>query len=146
MGSDETFCATCGSDRNAELRILGLELTALASARKWILGIGIWYVVSGFLTIAMMSDQLSADGKNLLLGISFGLCGAHVLLYFWAKKQPLPAAIVAMVLFVSLQLLNAVTDPSTIYKGVVIKVLFVVVLVKAIQAGYEVQRLRGQRR
>ncbi|HTJ40981.1 MAG TPA: zinc ribbon domain-containing protein [Kofleriaceae bacterium] len=146
MESSETFCSKCGADRESELKIAALEMTALSSARKWILGIGVWYVISAFLTIAMTQGPIDTHARDQLLGISFGLLVAHGLLFLWAKKQPLPAAIVAMVLFISLQLMNAVLDPTTIYKGILIKILFVVVLAKAIQAGYEVQRLRGSRR
>jgi hypothetical protein len=145
MGPSEQFCQACGGDRDAELKILGLELSSLASARKWILGIGFWYVVSAFLELAMVQGRVDPHARDLVLGISFGLCGAHVLLYLWAKKQPFPATVVALVLFITLQLFLATQDPSSIYKGILIKIVFVVVLVKAVQAGYEVHRLRGKR-
>ncbi len=145
MGLDEQFCQACGGDRDAELKIHAIELTSLASARKWILGVGFWYVISAFLQLALIQGRVDPHARDLLLGISFGLCGAHVLLYLWAKKQPFPATIVALVLFVTLQLFFATQDPSSIYKGILIKIVFVSVLVKAVQAGYEVHRLRGKR-
>ncbi len=58
---------------------------------------------------------------------------------------PLAAAVVSLVLFLTLHLANAVLEPSSIYKGMIVKVLFIVVLVKAIQAGYEIHRLRNER-
>jgi hypothetical protein len=144
MGSDEQFCQGCGADRNAEIQILALEMTSLDSARKWILGIGVWYLVSTLFVIAI-TPHVDPHWRDLNLGAAFGLCGAHVLLYLWAKKQPFPATLVALVLFGTLQLLNAVMDPSTIYKGIVLKIVFVMVLIKAVQAGYQVHRLRGKR-
>lgn len=145
MGSDEKFCSKCGADRDVELRIWLVEQTKLESARKWILGVGFWYVVSAFLQIAMTPGRIDPHARDVLLYASFGLCGAHILLYMWAKKQPFPAAIVALILFGTLVLFGAVQDPESIYKGIVLKVIFIAVLVKAVQAGYEVRKLRGQR-
>ena len=141
----ERFCAACGADREVEAQVTMLEATTLATARKWIFGIGVWYVVSALLEIAVLGPLLTPTGKELVLGIGAGLFGIHALLYVWAKRQAFPAAIVAFVLFVSVQLLAAVSDPTTAYKGLLIKILFVVALVKAMQAGYEVKRLRGSR-
>jgi hypothetical protein len=95
--------------------------------------------------IAISKDALTPEMRNFILIANGGLCVVHIGLYFWARKQALPAAVVALLLFVSLHLVNAVMDPSTIYKGVVLKVFFIVVLVKAIQAGYEIHRLRNER-
>jgi hypothetical protein len=58
----------------------------------------------------------------------------------WAARAPLAAAVVALLLFLVLQLGNAVFDPSTLAKGIAIKILFLAVLVKAIRAGAEIQR------
>jgi hypothetical protein len=145
MGPDEEFCAACGANRDAEMKILVLELTQIDGARKWILGIGVWYVVSAFLQIAMQGDWMDPQAKNILIGVSLGLCAVHVGLYLWAKKHTLPAAIVALVLFATLVLVQAVAAPADIWKGVIVKIVFIGVLVKAIQAGYEVHRLRGRK-
>ena len=145
MAHADRFCPACGADREIELQVEALERTKLASARKWILGIGVWYLVSGLVMLMIMRDQLTPDGQKLLMGTHAGLFVIHVGLYLWARRAPLAAAVVALVLFLTLHIANAVLDPSQIYKGVLIKVLFVVVLVKAIQAGYEIHRLRNER-
>ncbi|MBE7450653.1 MAG: hypothetical protein HS111_17660 [Kofleriaceae bacterium] len=76
------------------------------------------------------------EGRVLLLGTHLGLFVVHVGLYVWARVAPLAAAVVSLVLFLTLHLANAALEPSSIYKGAIVKVLFIVVLVKAIQAGY----------
>lgn len=145
MAAAERFCPACGADRDLEIQIEALERTKLASARKWILGIGIWYLVSGLIMLAIVKDQLTPEGRVLLLGTHLGLFIVHVGLYVWARVAPLAAAVVSLVLFLTLHLANAVLEPSSIYKGMIVKVLFIVVLVKAIQAGYEIHRLRNER-
>ena len=145
LAAAERFCPACGADRDLEIQIEALERTKLASARKWILGIGIWYLVSGLIMLAIVKDQLTPEGRVFLLGTHLGLFAVHVGLYVWARIAPLAAAVVSLVLFLTLHLANAVLEPSSIYKGMIVKVLFVVVLVKAIQAGYEIHRLRNER-
>ncbi len=67
-------------------------------------------------------------------GIVFGIAIAFWILAFWARKSPLPAAIVGLVLFVSLHVLDAVADPTKIAQGILMKIIIVVMLVRAIQA------------
>jgi uncharacterized membrane protein len=145
MSPDEQFCQGCGANRDVELQVSMLEATQLGKARKWILGIGIWYLVSGFLMVAIMGKQLTPHGRNLILITNAGICVLHVGLWVWAKKAVFPAALVALVLFITVQLANAAIDPSNIYKGIVLKIVFIAILVKAVQAGYEVHKIRGQR-
>ncbi|HVV81580.1 MAG TPA: zinc ribbon domain-containing protein [Kofleriaceae bacterium] len=145
MPSADQFCPACGADRHVEARIAALELTRLAQARKWILWIGIWYVISALVAYLQLQDRLTPRGTLLLFGVNVGLCAIHLGLYVWARRAPLAAAIVALILFVSLHVANAVLDPDSIDKGIVLKVVFVAILIKAIQAGYQIHRLRNER-
>lgn len=145
LAAAERFCTACGADRDVEIQIESLERTKLASARKWILGVGIMYVVWALIMVTISKDTLTPEMRNFILIANGGLCVVHIGLYFWARKQALPAAVVALLLFASLHLVNAVLDPSTIYQGLLLKVVFTVVLVKAIMAGYEIHRLRNER-
>ncbi len=146
MTAREQYCPSCGADREVEWKVAGLEMTKLASARKWILGIGVWYLISGAIMLLVLRKQLATDeARNLVLVTSAGLFVIHVGLYFWAKTAPLAAAVVSLLLFVTLHTANAALDPSTIWKGLVIKVAFILVLYKAIQAGLEIHRMRNQR-
>jgi hypothetical protein len=146
MGARERYCPSCGADREVEWKVAGLEMTKLAKARNWILGIGVWYVISGALMYLVLRKQYATDAdRDMLLGTTLVLFVLHLGLYVWAKTAPLAAAIAALCLFVTVHVANAAIEPSTIYKGIVIKVAFVLILAKAIQAGLEIHRLRNQR-
>lgn len=67
-------------------------------------------------------------------GVVFGIAIAFWILAIWSRKAPLPASIVGLVLFVTLHLIEAVADPTTIAKGLLVKIIVVVVLSQAIQA------------
>jgi hypothetical protein len=146
MRSEEDFCQACGANRVAEMQVQMRAKDELGRARVWILVVGIAYLASGLITLAMQRDQLSPHGYNLVLAIVVGLCAAHVGLWVWAKWQPLAAAIIAFLLFVGVQSLQAVVDPSTIYKGLIIKIGFTLAIIRAINAGLAVQRARGAAR
>src|SRR5688500_11951226 len=141
----DQFCGECGANAEVELHIAAFHQPALESARKWILAAGITYVVSAFLVTAIARDAMLDEDRNLLFGVAFALSAIHIGLWWWAKTAPFPAAVVALVLFITVQLINAAMDPSTLYKGFLIKILFLVALIKAVQAGSEANRLRGQR-
>jgi hypothetical protein len=145
MAAAERYCGACGADSEIELHIAAFHQPALDSARKWILAVGIIYVLSAMLMTAIAGDAMLDEERKLVLGVSLALCLIHVGLWWWARTAPFPAAVVALVLFVTLQLINAALDPSTIIKGIVIKILFLVALIRAVQAGAEANRLRGQR-
>jgi hypothetical protein len=143
MRVDEKFCPSCGSDRDVELQIAAAA-PALQSARKWILGIGIWYLVSTTIFTLVLSD-FAPEQQRIILSCGVALFLIHGGLWLWARKAPFPAALVAAVLFGTLMLLQAVTSPGEIYKGIIVKIAFSCVLYQAVKAGLEAQRLRGKR-
>ncbi len=141
---EEVDCKGCGANRFDELQIRALEESAIKEARRWILGIGLWYVVSALILMAV-APAGSLD-VTMLLGINVTLGASCVGLWWWAQWQPLRASIAAAILFGSGHLVNALFDPSSLRQGILIKVLCVVVLVRAIQAGREVSQIREKGR
>lgn len=123
-----------------ELQIAAMHQPALDTARKWILAIGIIYVVSALVMGAIVGDMTD----KYIWGPTIALFICHLGLWWWAKTQPFPAAVVALVLFLTVQLVNAAMNPDTIHHGIVVKILFLVALIKAVQAGSEANRLRKQ--
>jgi cytochrome b561 len=64
-------------------------------------------------------------------GIAVVFCG----LAFWARRSPLPAAVVGLVVYITVHLLDAVADPTALLRGILMKAIIVLVLAKAISAG-----------
>jgi hypothetical protein len=73
--------------------------------------------------------------------IVFGLAAGFFLLWIWSRFNPLPAAIVGLILFVSVHALDAVGDPSAILRGIIMKVVVIVLLIKGIAAGVQHRKL-----
>ncbi|MGE3805875.1 MAG: hypothetical protein AB7K24_14465 [Gemmataceae bacterium] len=73
-------------------------------------------------------------GSFVALGVVFIIFGAMV------KSYPVPITITALVLFLGYQALIVFFDPSNLAKGIILKVIVIVGLVKAIQAAIAYQK------
>ena len=76
---------------------------------------------------------------GVVAAVAIGFWG----LWWWSRSNPLPAAITGLVVFVTLHLVEAVMDPTSIIRGILIKIIVIVLLVSAIQAGIKYRRLQG---
>ncbi len=73
-------------------------------------------------------------------GVPIGLGLVFLLLYWWARKSPLPALITALGLYVAAIAANAIFDPSSLYHGLVFKILFFCGIIAGIRAELESSR------
>ena len=80
----------------------------------------------------------SALFTNLALAvIYFGL-------WLWSKKNVFAAALSALIIFITVIVVSAILDPSTIIQGILIKILVIVGLMSAVSAGIRVRKLSGK--
>lgn len=78
---------------------------------------------------------------NMLLVVNLVLAVLYLGMWVWAKKNALGATLVAFFLFTGVMVANVVMDPKTLAQGVVVKVVFITILIKAIQAAFEERKL-----
>ena len=67
-----------------------------------------------------------------------------IILGLWTKKKPYTAIVCALVLYGLFILLNAFVDVTTIYKGIILKIVIIVSLVKGLNDAREAQAIRDQ--
>lgn len=67
----------------------------------------------------------------------------YVGLWWWAQTNAFAAALTALLLFATVQLVSLLMDPASLVKGILIKILIFAALSTAVSAGY---RQRAQRR
>jgi hypothetical protein len=92
----------------------------------------------------MTWDQIVKHDRgmvNLQLAVNIGLTIAFLGLWFWAKRNVLAASVTALLLFITVILVNAAIEPGTIYQGIIVKVLFIAALARAIGAAQQERRL-----
>jgi len=65
-------------------------------------------------------------------------------LWAWGKRAPLPAIACAFALFLAVHVGSAMVDPSSIAKGLIIKIVAIVVLAKGLKSALAVRAMMGQ--
>ncbi|MEX1363162.1 MAG: zinc ribbon domain-containing protein [Nannocystaceae bacterium] len=145
LGSN--FCEACGAsmaevaaaERLADEAEAEVMLERVRKARTALLIVAVFQVLGTVVMLAIGNvDSMTAGAMGILAAVFFGLA-------WWAKGNPFAAAVVGLVLFLSVHLADAVIDPSQIYKGIIVKVIVVVILVKSIRDGLAYRSFRNSR-
>ncbi len=130
----------------------------LKSARSTLIAIGVLTVVVNVIFMAILPGQvrqelqkngqaandqqlaiatgvaMSIQGVFLVLGIVFIVCGLLV------KRFPVPATLTALVLYILSTVGMMGLDPASLARGIIIKIIIIVALVKAVQAAFAYQK------
>jgi hypothetical protein len=102
-------------------------------------------------------DRLSNEGK-VTVAVVVGVAAVFWGLYFWARVNPLPAAIVGLVVYVTLWIVDLIAAFAAVAKapagqaapatspfsGIIVRIIIIVMLVRAIKAGLQHRRLLRQ--
>lgn len=89
------------------------------------------------------SLALEEDAMYITIGLSAFIALIFAALGFWCKKKPFAAIITALVIYGSLLLLDAFLDPTTIIKGIIVKAIIIIYLIKGITAAREAERIKA---
>jgi hypothetical protein len=82
-------------------------------------------------------EKLSGD-LLLVMGVILGVLATIFLaLGIWARRSPLPPAIIGLTLYVTIILIGALIDPVSLIQGIIVKVIVIAFMIRAIQAGFQ---------
>jgi len=109
----------------------------IKQARNAIFAVAIILVINIIILAATVEASYEYLWLDMLIYGSFVV--GFVLLGFWTKKKPYYAIIGALILYAVFIALNAFVDLSTIYKGIILKIIVIVLLFKAINDAREAQ-------
>lgn len=114
----------------------------IRQARNAIFGVAILLVIN----LLVLSGTVPEGYEYLWLDlIIWGVfVAAFVVLGSWANKKPYYAIVLALVLYLVFIGLNAALDVSTIFKGIIFKIIVIVFLVKGINDAKEAQEMKKQ--
>lgn len=97
-----------------------------------------------FINLLVLCFTISEDYEYLWIDILLWgvFIAVFVMLGFWTKKKPYYAIIGAICLYIIFIVLNAIFDISTLYKGIIVKIIVFVFLIKGINDAKEAQALQ----
>jgi hypothetical protein len=84
-------------------------------------------------TVGELRDLVEREPYQVL-GLNALLAGIMLGLFFWAKRAALPAILTALAVFVTVHVGNMIIDPKTIFQGIVVKIVAIIVLVRGTRA------------
>ena len=87
-------------------------------------------------------EEVPAEARMLVLVVAGAIAALFFGLYLWSRKNPFPAAVVGLVVFITIIAAAALMDPATICSGIIIKVIVLIILIRAVQAGVQHRRLK----
>jgi len=130
------FCESCGKSL-ASLQEAddAIETMLLKEARK-----GVWALA--IVAVIQAGGAVIYDASNWFL---WGIAGVFAALAVWAMRAPLVATVLGLAVFALMHLAEAVVDPASLVRGIIMKVVVVVVLVGAIRSALKHREFRMQR-
>jgi hypothetical protein len=157
-GSPRVVTSGAVASTSAGLKLQSDEAHKQAmKAANALLAVAIIQTILGGVVYAIMASNPRAQGMSVSLVVIFGVAALFWGLYIWARKNPLPAAIVGLAVYATLSLIDFVagfaamanssgsdTALNNPLRGIVMKIIIIVVLVKAIQAGLLHRKLMQQ--
>jgi hypothetical protein len=93
----------------------------------------------------MTWDQAVAHDRGMVTALfvtNLILAVVYFGLWIWAKGQPFPAALIALLIFLAVQVVNLILDPKMLAQGWLIKVLIVAGLGSAVSAAYKHRKMQ----
>jgi hypothetical protein len=100
------------------------------------------FILSGLVYFFMHKDEedvVAVVITDLIMAAMFLVLGAY------SKKKPLACLISGLSLYVIVQLLNAIVDPISIARGIIIKIVIIGYMIKGIKSAMEIEKIRKEK-
>jgi hypothetical protein len=103
----------------------------------------ILYILAGIFLLGIFSVMPFDDNplKLVMAGIMVLFAAAYIALAFWTKKKPYTAILIALILYISLQVLSFLLQPASIFQGWILKIIVILLLLLGLRNAKESQRL-----
>lgn len=125
-------------------------LTQAKSAFGALLAVGLLTILCGGILFAAADSlnpaqsQIEPGASRAILLITGVLGSIFIACAFWARKQPLPASITGITIYITIELIGAIQNPALVIQGWPFKIIIIAILVRAIQAGLMHRRLSAR--
>jgi hypothetical protein len=102
------------------------------------------YIVAGLqlLPLLLLPEGLDDDARNLLIILQVIFAAVFVGLAIWTKYKPFAALLTAMIFFLGIWVLGGILNPASIFSGIILKVILIVLLILGIRNAKEAEELK----
>lgn len=94
-------------------------------------------------TVSEVHQQINRE-VLLAFGISYLLAFIMLGLFFWSKSSPMPAILTALGVYLVVLTLNAIVDPTSIFRGVILKVFILTGIGVGIRAAMDQRAMQSE--
>jgi hypothetical protein len=93
-------------------------------------------------TAGELRSRVVWEHRGILI-VNLMLSVIMLILAWWSKRKALPAILIATAIFVAVQVVSAIVDPTTLGQGLIIKAVVIAVLVKGIKGALSLRAENG---
>jgi hypothetical protein len=145
LALEQRYCAGCGADRELELAVAGQLHPAISTLQRWLAALAVIEVVTALVDYVHLRWWDVEPSFAAAVAPGFLQAGWLLLLCLVARALPLGASLVALVLFAGRFGAAVWAHPfDTLSPGpfLLMRILFLMVLIGAVHAGWRARSLR----
>jgi hypothetical protein len=94
------------------------------------------YILAGILFITALVVGFTQDDYVAMI-VNLCISLLYLILAAWSEKNPFGAILTAFIIYVTLILINFFVDPTTLFSGLLFKILFIGAFVKGVRSAKE---------
>ncbi|HTE54062.1 MAG TPA: hypothetical protein VK698_24580 [Kofleriaceae bacterium] len=142
---EQRYCAGCGADRELELAVAGQLHPAMSILQRWLGALAVIEIVNSGMDYLYLRMWGSPVDPVAVMAPGFIQAGWLVLLCLVARVLPLGASLVALGMFAARLGAAIMADPVDVFSPgpvLILRILFLIVLIGAVHAGWRARGLR----
>lgn len=112
---------------------------SLRRARGWLYVLAAMQACIGVYELCTTED---ATVGKIAFGIDLFVAVVFLGLTIWSYKKPAPAFLTSLIFYIVFIVLLCIVDPANIFRGILVKILFVIALVRAYKDAKEIEEMK----
>jgi hypothetical protein len=102
----------------------------------------LFFVLSGLVLINLALIDYSGDGLEMWISVGLTLClsAVYLVLGFYTLEKPYTAIMIGLTLYILLIALSAIIEPMSVLRGIILKIIVIVLLVRGLGNARDAQR------
>lgn len=149
LQEDVSYCPDCGFPQGKEKPEQLKFITTFINKKKLLKDIekaikksqNILYIIAAFTLLSGAIIMFTTEDVALLV-VNIILALLYFVFGFYSKKHPVPTIASGFGLYMVIIILNAIVDPSTIYHGIIFKIIFITALVYGLKGALQTKTVQ----